>query len=109
MELVSRDGAAISSYMFPPPPTLFLDIRTVARTLCEFLLRRIQGEPAEALQRILPCELRYSGLLRESADEQRDLTVFQFGSNAEPVPNPVLQAASLPQGDGFAATPEPLS
>ena len=109
VELVSRDGAAISSYMFPPPPTLFLDIRTVARTLCEFLLRRIQGEPAEALQRILPCELRYSGLLRESADEQRDLTVFQFGSNAEPVPNPVLQAASLPQGDGFAATPEPLS
>lgn len=109
VELVSRDGASISSYMFPPPPTLFLDIRTVASTLCDFLLRRIQGEPVDALQRILPCELRYGGLLRESADKQRDLAVFQFGSNAEPVPNSAQRGIPLAQGDGVAPSTEPLS
>ena len=109
VELVSRDGACISDYLYPPLPTLFLDIRTVASTLCEFLLRRIQGEAPQALQRVFPCELRYSELLRESASEQSNLAVFQSDSVAEPVPNFTSRAVLTAQRDGFAPTPEPLA
>lgn len=69
VELVSRDGAFISDYLSPPLPTLFLDIRTVASTLCDFLLRRIQGDSAETLQRVLRCELRYLKLPRVNSNE----------------------------------------
>lgn len=108
VELVSRDGAYISNYLYPPPPTLFLDIRTVASTLCDFLLRRIQGEGAETLQRVLPCELRYGELLRESSDERPRTKVFQFGSNAEPVPNSAATKHPRRVSDGFAPSTEPL-
>ena len=87
VELVSRDGASISDYMFPPLPTLFLDVRTVAATLCEFLLRRIQGESISVLQRVLPCELRYRGLPRESTDKHPYPKVLQFSHATEPVPS----------------------
>jgi len=91
VELVSRDGAYISDYLFPPLPTLFLDVRTVAATLCEFLLRRIQGESTKTLQRILPCELRYMELLRESADKDSCRKVVQSNPIVEPVPYSVVQ------------------
>eukprot|EP01034_Spumella_vulgaris_P009550 gene9550-12112_t len=96
VELVSRDGAYISDYLFPPLPTLFLDIRTVASTLCDFLLRRIQGEPAEGLQRVFPCELRYGELLRVSSDELPAGKVLKFSPTAEPVPNSAAPGAKLP-------------
>jgi len=102
VELVSRDGAQISDYLFPPLPTLFLDIRTVASTLCDFLLRRIEGEPAEVLQRVLPCELRYTELLRESADKHLIRKVLQFSSTAEPVPNSAARGEKLPLSDDSA-------
>jgi LacI family transcriptional regulator len=88
VELVSRDGAFISDYLFPPLPTLFLDIRKVAKTLCDFLLRRIQGEAAETLQRVLPCELRYMALPRVSSNESQQKKVIKFGDAAEPVQRP---------------------
>lgn len=100
VELVSRDGAYISDYLFPPLPTLFLDIRTVARTLCDFLLRHIQGEAATSLQCVLPCELRYSGLPRVSSDEVRPAEVLKFSPTAEPVPNPATDGAKLPSSTG---------
>jgi LacI family transcriptional regulator len=87
VELVSRDGANISDYLHPRPPTLFLDIRTVASTLCDFLLRRIQGETVESLQRVLPCELRYTQLPRVSADTASAPVPAKLSSNPEPVPN----------------------
>lgn len=102
VELVSRDGAHISTYVFPPVTTLFLDIRTVASTLCDFLLRRIQGESAEGLQRVLPCELRYAELLRVSSDEQAAPMVLKFGSSAEPVPNLAEPRPEALVGDGPA-------
>lgn len=87
VELVSRDGAGIHEYLSPPVPTLFLDIRTVASTLCDFLLRRIQGEAPQALQRVLPCELRYPKELRVSSDKHAAPEMLQSSSSAEPVPN----------------------
>jgi LacI family transcriptional regulator len=87
VELVSRDGAHISDYLFPRPATLFLDIRTVASTLCDFLLRRIQGEPVASLQRVLPCELRYMGLPRVIADKSTVSDAIKLPGNPEPVPN----------------------
>ncbi len=108
VELVSRDGALISHYLYPPPATLFLDIRTVASTLCDFLLRRIQGEAVETLQRVLPCELRYGELLRESSDEPAHTKVFQFGSSAEPVPSFVAQDSKILADDGYAHQPESI-
>lgn len=88
VELVSRDGAFISDYLFPPLPTLYLDIRTVAKTLCDFLLRRIQGEAAETLQRVLPCEVRYMTLPRVSSNEAQQKKVLKFGGVTEPVLKP---------------------
>jgi DNA-binding LacI/PurR family transcriptional regulator len=88
VELVSRDGAFISDYLFPPLPTLFLDIRKVAKTLCDFLLRRIQGEAAETLQRVLPCELRYMTLPRVSSNEPQQKKMIKFGDAAGPVSKP---------------------
>ncbi len=85
-ELVSRDGANISDYLFPRPATLFLDIRTVASNLCDFLLRRIQGEAVISLQRVLPCELRYMQLPRVIADQQDVSDVTTLPLSAEPVP-----------------------
>jgi LacI family transcriptional regulator len=102
VELVSRDGASISDYMFPPLPTLFLDVRTVAATLCEFLLRRIQGESPQALQRVLSCELRYTELLRESADKHLFRKVLQFSSTVEPVPNTAARGVKLPLSNDSA-------
>jgi LacI family transcriptional regulator len=103
VELVSRDGANISDYLFPRPPTLFLDIRTVATTLCDFLLRRIQGESVEFLQRVLPCELRYMQLPRVSADKKEVSNVIKLPDNAEPVPNSMLLADSLASSNGSAS------
>lgn len=102
VELVSRDGAYISDYLFPPLPTLFLDVRTVASTLCDFLLRRIQGEAVETLQRVLPCELRYTELLRVSSDELPTRKVLKFSPTAEPVPNSVAQVEEAMLSDGPA-------
>jgi hypothetical protein len=67
---------------------LFLDIRTVASTLCDFLLRRIQGEAVESLQRVLPCEPRYMTLPRVSSNEPQQKKVIKFSDAAEPVPKP---------------------
>jgi LacI family transcriptional regulator len=102
VELVSRDGANISDYLFPRPPTLFLDIRTVASTLCDFLLRRIQGESVDSLQRVLPCELRYMQLPRVSADKKGVLNVIKLPDIAEPVPNSTLPANFLAASNGSA-------
>lgn len=102
VELVSRDGAHISDYLFPPLPTLFLDIRTVASTLCDFLLRRIQGESPETLQRVLPCELRYVELLRVSSDERPSGKVLKFSPTAEPVPNSAARGEKLPLSNDSA-------
>jgi LacI family transcriptional regulator len=55
-EVVSRDSASLSGYLNPPIPTCYLDIGIVAKSLCEFLLRRIAGEPAEGLQKVFDCE-----------------------------------------------------
>jgi LacI family transcriptional regulator len=103
VELVSRDGASISDYLFPRPATLFLDIRTVASTLCDFLLRRIQGESVGSLQRVLPCELRYMQLPRVSADEKGVSNVIKLAECAEPVPNFMLPANSLAISNGSAS------
>jgi LacI family transcriptional regulator len=103
VELVSRDGAHISDYLFPRPATLFLDIRTVAGTLCDFLLRRIQGESVASLQRVLPCELRYMALPRVIADKKGVLNMIKLPGNAEPVPNSMLLATSLASGNGSAS------
>ncbi len=102
VELVSRDGAHISDYLFPPVPTLFLDVRTVASTLCDFLLRRIQGEAPGLLQRVLPCEMRYPKELRVSSDKHPAPKMLKSSPNAEPVPNFVVQGEKALHGDGPA-------
>ena len=96
VELVSRDGAFISDYLSPPLPTLFLDIRTVASTLCDFLLRRIQGESAETLQRVLRCELRYLRLPRVSSNEPQQKKVIKFGNVSAPVPKSSVNRKKRP-------------
>lgn len=93
VEMVSRDGASISNYVFPPLPTLFLDIRTVASTLCDFLLRRIQGEAAHSLQHVFSCELRNVALPRVSSDKQQSRKMLKFKHSAEPVPRPPVKRA----------------
>lgn len=102
VDVVSRDGAYISQYLFPPVPTLFLDIRTVARTLCDFLIRRINGEGPQTLQSVLACEFRLPDqtlgnrvetMPRESADESAAQMMVKFRPAMEPIPN----------GGGFAA------
>jgi LacI family transcriptional regulator len=55
--------------------------------LCDFLLRRIQGEPVASLQRVLPCELRYMGLPRVIADKSTVSDAIKLSGNPEPVPN----------------------
>jgi LacI family transcriptional regulator len=102
VELVSRDGANISDYLFPRPATLFLDIRTVATTLCDFLLRRIQGESVDSLQRVLPCELRYMQLPRVIADKRGVANLIKLPDVAEPVPNSTLAGNFLAASNGSA-------
>ncbi len=55
--VVSRDGARLSEYLHPPLPTFFASLSEVGRTLCDFLLRSIGGEPPETLQKLLTARL----------------------------------------------------
>lgn len=102
VDVVCRDGAHISDYLSPRPATLFLDIRTVASTLCDFLLRRIQGEAALSLQCILPCELRYTQLPRVITGAQKQGKLITLSSNSEPVPNFTSPANFLACDNGSA-------
>jgi LacI family transcriptional regulator len=75
----------------------------VASTLCDFLLRRIQGESVASLQRVLPCELRYMALPRVIADKKGVSNMIKLPGNAEPVPNSTLLATSLASSNGSAS------
>lgn len=57
-DVVSRACTAMSEYLNPPLATCFLDVDDLAKSFCEFLLRRIEGEPVAALQKVFDCELR---------------------------------------------------
>lgn len=54
-DVVARVSTALNDYLDPPIATCHLDIQEVARHLSGFLLRRIAGEPAQALQRVFDC------------------------------------------------------
>jgi LacI family transcriptional regulator len=54
-DVVARVSTSLNDYLNPPIATCHLDIHGVARQLGEFLLRRIAGEPAQALQRVFDC------------------------------------------------------
>jgi LacI family transcriptional regulator len=57
-DVVARVSTSLNDYLDPPIATCHLDIQEVARCLSDFLLRRIAGEPAEALQRVYDCVFR---------------------------------------------------
>jgi DNA-binding LacI/PurR family transcriptional regulator len=54
-DVVARVSSSLNDYLNPPLATCHLDIQEVARTMTDFLLRRIAGEPAGALQRVFDC------------------------------------------------------
>jgi DNA-binding LacI/PurR family transcriptional regulator len=54
-DVVARVSTSLNDYLNPPIATCHLDIHEVARQLGDFLLRRIAGEPAAALQRVFDC------------------------------------------------------
>jgi LacI family transcriptional regulator len=54
-DVVARVSSSLNDYLNPPLATCHLDIQEVARTMSDFLLRRIAGEPANALQRVFDC------------------------------------------------------
>ncbi len=56
-DVIMRASTAIGDYLDPPLAACHLDVTQVANTLCEFLLRRIAGEPASALQTVFDCAL----------------------------------------------------
>lgn len=56
-DVVSRASTAMNVYLNPPLAICYLDIKRVANVFCEFLLRRIAGEPATTLQTVFDCEL----------------------------------------------------
>ena len=55
--IVSRDGPLLTAYLNPPISSCFYSLHAAGRRLAEFLLRRIDGEPAEALQEVVRTEL----------------------------------------------------
>ena len=57
-DVVSRASTALNDYLNPPLATCHLNIQQVATTLCDFLLRRIQGESPAQLQQVFECEFR---------------------------------------------------
>ncbi len=56
-DVITRASTAMCEYLNPPLATCHLDIKQVADKLCEFLLRRIAGEPATSLQIVFDCAL----------------------------------------------------
>ena len=54
-DVVARVSTSLNDYLHPPLATCHLDIQEVARQMSDFLLRRIAGEPASALQRVFDC------------------------------------------------------
>ena len=57
IDIVSRDGTLLTAYLNPPISSCFYSLHAAGRKLAEFLLRRIDGEPAEALQEIVRAKL----------------------------------------------------
>jgi LacI family transcriptional regulator len=55
--VVSRDGARIFAYAHPQLPTAFASSSDAGWALADFLLKAIEGAPAETLQRLLPTRL----------------------------------------------------
>ncbi len=57
IDVVSRDGTQLTAYLNPPVSACYFSLHAAGRRLAEFLLRRIDGEPAEALQEVVKTEL----------------------------------------------------
>lgn len=69
--LVSRDGARLHAYAHPPLPTAFASSSDTGWALCDFLLRAIEGEPTEGLQRLVPTRLVVPGEPADAAEPLR--------------------------------------
>ena len=52
VDVIAYDDINVSAYFNPPVTTLYQPIEAVARTLGQFLLRRIAGEPAADLHQV---------------------------------------------------------
>jgi len=50
IDIIGRDGTALSAYLNPPPHSQFYSLKTTGEQLAGLLLRRIEGEPVSALQ-----------------------------------------------------------
>jgi len=57
LDVVSRDGTRLTAYLDPPVSACFYSLYAAGRRLADFLLRRIEGEPAGSLQEIVRTEL----------------------------------------------------
>lgn len=57
VDVIAYDDINVSAYFNPPVTTLYQPIEVLGRTLGDFMLRRIEGEPAEMLKRVFRPEL----------------------------------------------------
>ena len=57
IDVVSRDGTRLTAYLDPPVSACFYSLHAAGRRLADFLLRCIDGEPADSLQEIVRTEL----------------------------------------------------
>jgi LacI family transcriptional regulator len=55
-DIVAKRGSPVFDLLRPQVDTVAEDLRGTGRRMAELLLRRIDGEPAEALQELLPAE-----------------------------------------------------
>ncbi len=57
VDVVSRDGTMLTDYLTPPISTCYYSLHEVGQRLATTLLRRIDGEPPDALQQVVQTTL----------------------------------------------------